>query len=264
MMTQTTAMKQKLFMCAMTNNLESIPADWLAPPGVHACCTTRMGGVSAAPFDHLNLATHVGDEAQAIAENRQRLRAAFSLPAEPFWLNQVHGVTVAEAGTSPLPDADAAYTDQPHTVLAILTADCLSVVFASDDGLEIAAAHAGWRGLAAGVLEATVARFTALPARIHVWMGPAIGPTTFEVGEEVRAAFVDAHADEAQGFNPTSVPGKYCADLFILARLRLHRAGVCYINGGGLCTFSDAQRFYSYRRDHGRTGRMATLVWRSA
>lgn len=256
-------MKQKLFMCVMTNNIELITPNWCAPPGVHACCTTRLGGVSAAPFNALNLATHVQDAPPAVSENRRRLRATLALPAEPFWLNQVHGTTVAEAGSCALPDADAAFTHQPDTVLAILTADCLSVVFARQDGGEIAAAHAGWRGLAAGVLEATLAKFQAPPEQIEVWLGPAIGPTFFEVGEDVRHAFVSHHPEDAAGFLPSHLPGKYHADLFQLARLRLQRAGVQAISGGGLCTFSDASRLFSYRRDQGQTGRMATLIWRS-
>lgn len=245
------------------NKIELITPDWHAPPGVQACCTTRIGGVSAAPFNTLNLATHVHDSHQSVAENRRRLRAALALPAEPFWLNQVHGTTVAEAGSGTLPDADAAFTNQPNTVLAILTADCLSVIFASQDGIEIAAAHAGWRGLAAGILEATLAKFQAPPEQIEAWLGPAIGPAFFEVGEDVRHAFVSHHPEDAAGFIPRHLPGKYQADLFQLARLRLKRAGVRAISGGGLCTFSAAARLFSYRRDQGQTGRMATLIWRS-
>jgi YfiH family protein len=248
-------------MCVMMNNLALIAPDWCAPPGVQAVCTTRRGGVSAAPFDGLNLGAHVPDDPQAVAENRRRLKAALALPAEPFWLNQVHGTTVAEAGSCTMPDADAAFTNQANTVLAILTADCLSVVFARKDGLEIAAAHAGWRGLAAGVLEATLAKFSVPAEQIVVWLGPAIGPLFFEVGEEVRHAFVRLNPEDAKGFTATAQPGKYHADLFLLARLRLARAGVGAISGGGLCTASDPARFFSYRRDHGQTGRMATLIW---
>jgi YfiH family protein len=256
-------MKQKSFICVMTNNIELITPNWCAPPGVHACTTTRIGGVSAAPFNALNLATHVHDAPQSVGENRRRLMAALALPAEPFWLNQVHGTTVASPGIGTLPDADAAFTNQPDTVLAILTADCLSVVFARKDGGEIAAAHAGWRGLAAGILEATLAKFSVPAEHIEVWLGPAIGPAFFEVGEEVRHAFVSRHLEDAAGFAPSHLPGKYQADLFQLARLRLLRAGVRAISGGGVCTFSEAARLFSYRRDQGHTGRMATLIWRS-
>ncbi|MGC8697860.1 MAG: peptidoglycan editing factor PgeF [Halothiobacillus sp.] len=247
----------------MTNNIELIIPNWCAPPGVHACTTTRLGGVSAAPFHTLNLATHVQDAPPSVIENRRRLKAALALPAEPFWLNQVHGITVANPQNGALPDADAAFTDQPDTVLAILTADCLSVVFARKDGGEIAAAHAGWRGLAAGILEATLAKFSAPPDQIAVWLGPAIGPAFFEVGEEVRDAFVRRHPADAAGFTPSPIPGKYQADLFQLAQLKLLRAGVRAISGGGRCTFSESDRLFSYRKDQGHTGRMATLIWRS-
>lgn len=254
-------MKRKSSTCVMMNKIELITPDWQAPPGVQACCTTRTGGVSSAPFDTLNLATHVHDSDLSVRENRRRLHATLALPAEPFWLNQVHGTTVAKLGSCTLPDADAAYTDQPNTVLAILTADCLSVLFASQDGHEIAAAHAGWRGLAAGVLEATLTQFSAPPERIAVWLGPAIGPAAFDVGEDVRTAFISRHKADAAGFLPSHLPGKYQADLFQLARLRLYRAGIREVSGGGLCTFSDPRRLFSYRRDQGITGRMASLIW---
>jgi hypothetical protein len=245
-----------------------IRADWPAPPGVHAVVTTRYGGISASPFDQLNLATHVGDDPEAVTENRARLKTHAGLPSEPRWLNQVHGLVVADAcgpdgASDVLPDADAGYTDQTQVVLSVLTADCLSVVFCSRDGRELAVAHAGWRGLAAGVLAATIARFNAAPAEMMAWIGPAIGPQAFEVGGEVRSAFVDTHAEDEAGFTTGRDPGKYQANLFVLARLSLQRAGIRHIFGGGICTFSDPARFYSYRRDAGRTGRMATLVWRT-
>lgn len=246
---------------------EIIEADWTPPPGVHACVTTRSGGVSRPPFDSLNLATHVGDDASAVAENRARLRALLALPSEPLWLNQVHGVVVADERTAAscsdeCATADASYTDQPGVVLAVLTADCLSVAFASADGRELAVAHAGWRGLAAGVLESTLARFRAPPESIQVWIGPSIGPLHFEVGAEVRSEFVASLPAAERAFVPTGVSGKYLADLPALARQRLARAGVAQIGGGDLCTVSLPDRFYSYRRDGGRTGRMATLIWR--
>lgn len=248
---------------------EIIDADWMPPPGVHACVTTRCGGVSHPPFDHLNLATHVGDDPEAVAENRARLRASLALPSEPLWLNQVHGVTVtdersATSCSGECATADAAYTDQPGVVLAVLTADCLSVVFASADGRELAAAHAGWRGLAAGVLESTLARFKAPHESIQAWMGPSIGPEQFEVGEEVRSAFMAVLPEAQTAFAPTGEAGKYLADLPALARQRLMRAGVKRISGGDLCTVRSPDLFYSYRRDGGRTGRMATLIWRHA
>lgn len=244
-----------------------IAADWQSPPGVHACVTTRLGGVSQAPFDSLNLATHVGDNPAAVTENRARLQSLLTLPSAPLWLNQVHGVAVADESIACADDcatADAAYTDQPDVVLSVLTADCLSVAFASVDGCELAVAHAGWRGLAAGVLESTLARFKASPESIQAWMGPAIGPQHFEVGAEVRAAFMAVLPNAQAAFVPTGEAGKYLADLPALARQRLMRAGLKQISGGDLCTVRSPDLFYSYRRDGGRTGRMATLIWRQA
>lgn len=243
-----------------------LAADWPAPPGIFAGTTTRWGGISIAPFDHLNLATHVGDDPLAVAHNRARLDRALNLPATPRWLDQVHGIAVAEDSIAidPCPIADAAYSRQPNAVLAVLTADCLPVVFVSADGQEIACAHAGWRGLAAGVLEATIARFTCPAASILAWMGPAIGPDAFEVGDEVRNAFINAHSDSAAAFVPGITAGKWQADLFQLARQRLQRAGLHSIFGGGLCTVRQPERFYSYRRAGGRCGRMATLIWRNS
>lgn len=249
----------------MLQRARIIEADWPSPSGVHACVTTRLGGVSHAPFDHLNLATHVGDDPAAVTENRARLQSLLALPAAPLWLNQVHGVAVVD-GSSRRADecatADAAYTDQPDVVLSVLTADCLSVAFASLDGRELAVAHAGWRGLAAGVLESTLARFKAPPESIQAWMGPAIGPQHFEVGEEVRSAFLAVLPDAHTAFVPTGEAGKYLADLPALARQRMMRAGLKQISGGDLCTVRSPELFYSYRRDGGRTGRMATLIWR--
>lgn len=251
----------------MAQKVEMIVADWTPPFGVHACVTTRVGGVSLPPFDHLNLATHVGDDPLAVAENRAQLRAQLSLPSDPLWLNQVHGVAVADqhraaACADPCITADAAYTDQAGVVLAVLTADCLSVVFASKDGRELAVAHAGWRGLAAGVLESTLAKFKAPPESIQAWLGPAIGPQHFEVGTDVRSAFVASMRGADTAFVPTEAPEKYKADLPLLARQRLMHAGLAQIDGGTLCTASEPWRFYSYRREGGRTGRMATLIWR--
>lgn len=235
--------------------------DWPAPSSVRALVTTRaMAGASAAPYDACNLATHVGDDPGAVAANRSQLRRL--LPGEPCWLEQVHGTAVADADTAvPIPTADAAVARGAGSVCAILTADCLPVLFCDDTGEVVAAAHAGWRGLAAGVLEATVARMGVAPASVLAWLGPAIGPAAFEVGGEVREAFVriDPGADVA--FVSAAEPGKWMADLFVLARRRLMRAGVARVYGGGVCTHADAARYYSYRRD-GVTGRFASLVWR--
>ncbi len=243
---------------------EFLLPDWPAPPGVRACVTTRrLPGASLPPFDAFNLGARCGDDPDAVRTNRAQLLELAALPGAPHWLLQVHGTNVheviADAASPDEPDADAAVTRVPGAALAILTADCLPVLFAARDGSTIAAAHAGWRGLAAGVLEATVASMHTAPQDILAWLGPAAGPARYEIGAEVRAAFVDADADAAASFIPTR-PGHYLIDLYALARRRLAAAGVLRIHGGGLCTMSDATRFYSYRRD-GRTGRMATLVW---
>ncbi|HEX7342083.1 MAG TPA: peptidoglycan editing factor PgeF [Rhodanobacteraceae bacterium] len=237
--------------------------DWPAPRAVHAAITTRQGpGVSAAPFDRFNLGLRGGDDVESVRSNRRALQQALGLPSQPRWLRQVHGTTVAELGPlagSEEPQADAAVSRVPGTVLAILTADCLPVLLCADDGGEIAAAHAGWRGLAGGVLEATIAAMATPPARLLAWLGPCIGATAYEVGADVRMAFVDADRQAAQAFTPTR-PGHWQADLAMLARQRLTAAGIDRVAGGGFDTFTDA-RFYSYRRDGARSGRFASLVW---
>ncbi|APZ42901.1 peptidoglycan editing factor PgeF [Acidihalobacter ferrooxydans] len=235
--------------------------DWPASTPVRAWCTTRVGGVSVGPYASLNLGSHVGDDPAAVAENRQRLCANGGLPAAPVWLNQVHGIKVAriDAHTASGVDADASMTRVPGAVCAVLTADCLPVLFCDRAGTRVAAAHAGWRGLAAGVLEAAVTALATPPENLLVWLGPAIGPDAFEVGEEVRAAFVAHDAAAATAFS-ASPDGRWLADLYALARLRLAAVGVDAVHGGGWCTYTDAARFYSYRRD-GVTGRMASLVW---
>ena len=249
-------------------------ADWPAPRGVHAFTTLRRGlnvGVSVPPFDSFNLGNHrsaVGDAPEAVVTNRAALRWIGELPSPPHWLRQVHGVQVErfdvpmaeDAGDGlPEPEADAAVTSAPGCVLAILTADCLPVAFASIDGDEVGAAHAGWRGLADGVLEATVAAMHSAPERLIAWLGPAAGPQAYEIGEDVRAAFVDPDPGAAAAFVATR-PGHWRVDLYALARRRLAAVGVTAVHGGGLCTISDPDRFYSHRRD-ARTGRMATLLW---
>jgi YfiH family protein len=239
-----------------------LAADWPAPPGVVAFTTLRHGaGVSAAPFDRFNLGSRCGDVPEDVASNRAELSQRFGLPSPPRWLRQVHGTTVAVEPGDDEPEADAAVTRTPGTVLAILTADCLPVVLASEDGNEVAAAHAGWRGLAAGVLEATVAAMQAAPERVLAWLGPCAGPQAYEVGQEVFDAFIARDPRAAAVFAATR-PGHWRVDLYALARQRLLAAGVARVHGGGLCTISDPRRFYSHRRDQ-RTGRMATLVWRN-
>jgi YfiH family protein len=241
--------------------MEFILPDWPAPAGVRAAVTTRAGGASGGPFDSLNLAGHVGDEPAAVAENRRRLGAALRLPAEPLWLEQVHGAEVARCGGAPGPPrADAAVATRPGEVCAVLVADCLPVLFAARDGSAVGVAHAGWRGLAAGVLERTVEAMPAPPGDLLAWLGPCIGPAAFEVGAEVREAFVACDRAAARHFE-ANTRGRWWADLEGLARDRLAAAGVTAIHGGGLCTHADPERFFSFRRD-GITGRLAALVWR--
>ena len=237
--------------------------DWPAPPQVRAAITTRLGpGVSAPPFDRFNLGLRSGDALDAVTANRSALLQSLRLPAEPRWLQQVHGCEVAELGPLPgkaEPQADAAVSHIPGTVLSILTADCLPVLFCADDGGEIGAAHAGWRGLAGGVLEATLGQMITPSSRLLAWLGPCIGAASYEVGAEVRAAFM-AHDAAAAGCFVATRPGHWLCDLAGLARQRLAAAGVARIHGGGFDTFADA-RFYSYRRDGARSGRFASLVW---
>ena len=242
-----------------------LDADWPAPPGVRALTTLRGGdGVSLPPFDRLNLGAHCGDDPAAVAENRRRLSDWLRLPSEPAWLRQVHGTGVVRVGAGGAPaepaEADAAVTAEPGVVLAILTADCLPVVLAARDGSEIGVAHAGWRGLANGVLEATVRAMRTPPSRLQAWLGPAAGPARYEVGEEVYDAFVARDPGCGAAFRPTR-PGHWLVDLCALARRRLSAVGVTEVHGGGLCTISEPLRFHSHRRD-GRGGRMATLAWR--
>lgn len=233
--------------------------DWPAPSGVCGLMTLREGGVSGPPWASFNLGDHVGDDPAHVAENRARLR--LQLPADPDWLKQIHGATAVAAG-SDLVEADAVFTRQAGRVCAVLTADCLPVLFCDRAGSVVAAAHAGWRGLADGVLEATVAAMQVPPGEVLAWMGAAIGPQAFEVGDEVRQVFVAQHAGAVAAFvpHPSRAPGKWLADIYRLARIRLEHAGVHAIYGGGRCTFNEAENFYSYRRD-GVTGRMASLIW---
>jgi len=240
---------------------EWIEAQWPAPPGVRAVTTTRHGGVSRDAWATLNLARHVGDEPERVAENRRRLQAALGLPAPPCWLEQTHGTAVADADhCSTTPRADAAIATRPGAVCAVLTADCLPVVISSGRGERIGVAHAGWRGLLAGVIGRTVERLQQSDDSLMAWLGPAIGPECFEVGEEVRTAFIAADPGAADAFRP-SPAGRWLADLYALARRTLSQHGVHAVYGGEHCTFTDANRFFSYRRD-GVTGRQATLVWR--
>lgn len=234
--------------------------DWPAPMTVRAVSTTRRGGISLPPYASLNLANHVGDDPADVAENRRRLAAKAGLPAEPAWLEQVHGVSVAAAEIVLRPvAADAAFTREPGRPCVVMTADCLPVLFCDRAGTVVAAAHAGWRGLAGGVLGATVARLATPAAELLAWLGPAIGPDAFEVGEEVRAAFLALDAGNAGCFQ-SSPAGRWLANLYELARRQLRGLGVSAVYGGEFCTFSEPERFFSYRREL-CTGRMATLIW---
>ena len=231
--------------------------DWPAPASVRACVTTREGGVSEAPFDSLNLGDHVDDRLEAVAENRRRLTDHFSI--KPAWLQQVHGIAVAQADPGLVATADASWTATPGIACAAMTADCLPALFCNRAGTRVAAAHAGWRGLAAGVLEATLDTLDVPAEDVLVWLGPAIGPKAFEVGPEVREVFINQLPEAAEAFVPSDNAGKFMADIYMLARLRLAERGVTAVYGGGFCTVTDP-RFFSYRRAS-RTGRFASLVW---
>jgi YfiH family protein len=225
---------------------------------VRTCVTTRQGGVSQAPWDSFNLGTHVGDAPADVAANRAALVA--ELGCSPAWLEQTHSVLAVPADADRIVNADASWTTTPGIACTVMTADCLPVLFCDRVGSVVAAAHAGWRGLAGGVLENTIAAMGAAPDDLLAWMGPAIGPDAFEVGGEVREAFINHDPAAAKAFRPSARDGHYLADIYYLARLRLEAAGVGQVYGGGFCTVSDKERFYSYRRD-GQTGRFASLIW---
>lgn len=235
-----------------------IEAAWPAVPGVRAGITTRRGGVSRGPYASFNLATHVGDDGDAVRENRERLAALLDLPAPPCWLAQRHGREVAVLPGAAGAEADAAYTRTPGAVCAVLVADCIPLLLAAADGTEVAAVHAGWRGLAAGVIEAALAHFRAPPPDIRAWIGPHISADCYPVGEDMRAACLGADPGAESAFRPAG-PGRWLADLTLMATLRLERHGVTDIHASG-CTFSEPHLYYSHRRD-GACGRMAALIW---
>lgn len=238
-----------------------IPANWSVPDCVVAGTTLRGGGVSEGPFATLNLGAMGDDDPGAVRENRKRFESLCSLPSAPRWLRQVHGVNVVvDPPADDAPEADAAITRHAGVVCAVLTADCLPVILASDDGAEVAVAHAGWRGLAAGVLEATVRTMASAAGDLHAWLGPAISQPEFEVGDEVRDRFVAGNPAADRCFLPND-NGRWQADLYRLARQQLENLGVGHVSGGEHCTFGDSERFFSYRRD-GACGRMASFVFR--
>lgn len=245
----------------MTTELPLIIPDWPAPSWIKAACTTRMGGVSKSPWDTLNLGAHVGDVPEDVDRNRAILCQRLGVEAEKFgWLSQVHGTDVVELPETGLVHADASVTSSAGNVCVVLTADCLPVLFCDPSTGQVAAAHAGWRGLADGVLEQVVVQF-GNPACVLAWLGPAIGPDRFEVGPEVREVFLlnDPQAADAFVSSPYR-EGHYLADIYKLARQRLAAAGVLQVYGGECCTVTDQERFFSYRRD-GQTGRMASLIY---
>jgi YfiH family protein len=257
----------------MTSEWAIIEPEWPAPKGVRSAFTLRTGGVSVSPHDSLNVGAHVGDVAARVEENRRRVRGRLGLPTEPVWLQQVHGVEVADldvaearvragcpdAGAAGFARADAAVTRRPGRVCVIQVADCMPVLFAARDGSAVGAAHAGWRGLAGGVLEETVLHLGVPAPQLIAWLGPTIGQNHFEVGDEVRAAFMSRDPDAASSFE-ANARGRWQCDLYALAKRRLLALGIRDVFGGGWCTYADAERFFSYRRD-GQCGRMAALVW---
>lgn len=234
--------------------------DWPAPDNVHAATTLRSGGVSYGAYASLNPAMHVGDDADLVKQNRQLIKESLGLPGDPVWLDQIHSNRAVQAATSEfLQQADAGYTTESGVVCAVLTADCLPLLVCATDGSRVAAIHAGWRGLLAGVIGNTL---SALQNRdVLVWLGPAIGPDCFEVGSEVREAFLQKSAAFMAAFKAQS-NGKWLADIYQLARIDLAMLGIDKVYGGGFCTVTEHERFYSYRRDK-QTGRMATLIWRA-
>ena len=250
----------------MKPELELITPNWPAPDNIHAYSSTRISGESQGVYAGLNLAQHVGDESRVVEKNRRQLSAALDLPNEPFWLNQVHQATALNSSvqqntvkSSIVPSADASFSLQPNCVCAVMTADCLPVLLCNSQGNKVSAVHAGWRGLAEGIIENAVAGLNERPGRLMAWLGPAIGPQAFEVGEEVRHVFVEKFAQAEVAFTQNR-PGHYLADIYQLAHLVLASVGVKAIYGGEYCTFNDANHFYSYRRD-GTTGRQASLIW---
>ena len=241
----------------MLNNTKFITPNWPAPANVKALQTTRNGGISVAPYNSFNLGSHVRDNPNHVAQNRQSLSQF--LPSEPVWLNQVHGINVIDAAnTACAPDADASYTTQKNVVCVTMTADCLPILLCDTAGTLVASIHAGWRSLCDGVIEATIAKMGAESSQLMAWFGPAIGPNAFEVGAEVREQFIAKDAQAKLAFKQHG--NKYLSNIYQIATQRLNNCGVTRIDGGNFCTYSQTDQFFSFRRD-GATGRMATLIW---
>jgi len=263
-------------------SMNTLAPNWQVNSRVTAFSTTRLGGVSQPPFDALNLGLHVGDDAARVSENRRQLQIHSALPSTPHWLNQTHSAYVqriaarenlasntdrdltvsvqADSTGYSIPSADGAWTNAPDTVLAVLTADCLPVVISDTQGTAVAAVHAGWRGLAAGILDNALALFDE-QSNLHAWLGPAIGPDAFEVGEDVRQAFTERRLSHGNAFKQGLAPGKYWCDLYAIARAELLQSRSITVTGGDYCTYRQSQWFHSHRRDGVRSGRMATVVW---
>jgi len=238
----------------------SIRPDWPAPANVHALVTLRSGGYSSGPYTSFNLAAHTEDNPETVQRNRELLREHFSLPAEPVWLQQVHSNRIVYADTDATDArADGSWTSSAGNVCVVMTADCLPVLICNQRGSKVAAAHAGWRGLHAGVIKNTITMLESDPAELMVWLGPAIGPLAFEVGAEVIRAFTDKNSENTSAFKQTDDQHWLC-DLYKLARIELFELGITSVFGGNECTYTDEERFFSYRRD-GNTGRMASLIW---
>ena len=234
---------------------------WPVPKNVFSYITTRQGGVSQGAYASFNLAQHVEDDPNLVTENRRQLEQNLHLALAESWLTQVHGIEVVTLPKAGPHTADAAITSQANTACVVLTADCLPVLLCNQEGSEVAAVHAGWKGLASGVLEATLAQMTSAPDTLFAYLGPAISAPHFEVGREVLTAFTKEHHEHQQAFKPAATPEVYYADLYLLARQKLSAQGVCNIYGGTYCTYQQEALFYSYRRDHGITGRIASLIY---
>ena len=242
------------------SQLDLILPDWDAPESIFACSSTRSGGISEGGFSSLNLASHVGDEPAKVDRNRFLLKQQLDLPGEPEWLDQTHSTRVVNLDHDQSRDADACLTTSVGKVAVVLTADCLPVLFCNEAGNEIAAAHAGWRGLLNGVLEHTVQSLSSKPENLLAWMGPAIGPRHFEVGAEVRRAFLELDGDQMSDFFEPTGAGHYLANLYAIAQTRLKNLGIKHISGGQFCTYAEPARFFSYRREN-KTGRQASLIY---